>query len=125
MASTFSPNIQLEEPGRGDQVGVWDTPVNANMSVIDLTIGGIATQALNNSNVILSAAQFRSKGITFNSTLTGSFPDLVVQAGSLTVTPAPASSGGTLTIRWTDQNTGVGPTTTSWTWSGSPRGPHR
>lgn len=72
MASTFTPNIGLEEPARGDDVGVWDVPVNNNMTQIDLPIGGIATQALNNSNVVLSAAQFRSKGITFNSTLTGS-----------------------------------------------------
>jgi hypothetical protein len=26
MASTFTPNIQLEEPARGDDVGTWDTP---------------------------------------------------------------------------------------------------
>ncbi|MEH2547137.1 hypothetical protein V1283_003782 [Bradyrhizobium sp. AZCC 2262] len=28
MVSTFTPNIQLEEPARGDQVGFWHTPVN-------------------------------------------------------------------------------------------------
>lgn len=72
MASTFTPNINLEEPARGDDVGTWDVPVNSNSTLLDLTIGAIATISLNNSPVVLSAAQFRSKQITFNSTLTGS-----------------------------------------------------
>lgn len=72
MASTFTPNVQLEEPARGDDVGTWDTPVNANTTNIDLIVGAIATISLNNTNVVLSAAQFRSKQLTFISTLTGS-----------------------------------------------------
>jgi microcystin-dependent protein len=72
MVSTFTPNIQWEEPARNDDVGTWDTPVNNNGTLIDLVTGAIATIGLNNSNVVLSAAQFRSKQITFNSTLTGS-----------------------------------------------------
>lgn len=72
MASTFTPNIQLEEPARGDDVGVWDTPVNANMTVTDLVVGGMTTIALNNSPVVLTPAQFQCKTLVFNSTLTGS-----------------------------------------------------
>src|SRR5882672_4854572 len=72
MVSTFTPNIQLEEPARGDQVGVWDTPVNSNMTTIDKVAGAITTISLNNSPVVLGAAQYQSKQITFNSTLTGS-----------------------------------------------------
>lgn len=72
MVSTFTPNINLEEPARNDDVGTWDTPVNANTTLIDLVSGGITTISLNNSPVVLSAAQFQSNGITFNSTLTGS-----------------------------------------------------
>lgn len=72
MASTFTPSIQLEEPARGDDVGTWDTPVNANSTLLDLTIGGVVGIVLNNSNVVLSAAQFKSKNIVFSSTLTGS-----------------------------------------------------
>lgn len=71
MASTFTPNIGLEIPARGDDVGVWDTPWNNNTTVLDAVNGGIAFIGLNNSNVVLSAAQFRSKTIVFNSTLTG------------------------------------------------------
>src|SRR5882672_2280586 len=72
MVSTFTPNINLEEPARGDLVGVWDTPVNANMSVIDLVVGSAVGINLNNSPVVLSAAQFQSNILVFSSTLTGS-----------------------------------------------------
>lgn len=71
MVSTFTPNLQLEEPGRGDDVGTWDTPINNNSTLLDLVAGAIAPVLLNNSNIVLSGAQFRSKTITFNSTLTG------------------------------------------------------
>lgn len=71
MVSTFTPNIQLEEPARGDQVGTWDTPVNSNMTVVDKTIGAFTVVSLNNAPVVLNAAQFQSRTITFNSTLTG------------------------------------------------------
>lgn len=72
MVSTFTPNINLEEPARGDDVGVWDTPVNSNMSVVDLVAAGVAVIPLNNSPIVLSAAQFQCGTIVFNSTLTGS-----------------------------------------------------
>lgn len=71
MTSTFTPNINLEEPARGDDVGTWDTPVNANMTLIDLVAGGVTTITLNNSPVVLSAAQYKSAVIVFNSTQTG------------------------------------------------------
>ncbi len=70
--STFTANLNLEEVARGGDVGTWDTPTNSNWSITDLVVGGIATVSLNNTNVILSAAQFQARQITFNSTLTGS-----------------------------------------------------
>jgi len=72
MVSTFTANINLEEPARGDYVGTWDTPVNSNMTVLDTVVGGTVSIALNNSPVVLSAAQYQCKTITFFSTLTGS-----------------------------------------------------
>lgn len=72
MASTFTPNIDLEEPARGDQVGVWDTPVNSNMTVIDLIAGGRAVISGAAGSVVLAAAQFQANTITFNSTLLAS-----------------------------------------------------
>jgi hypothetical protein len=106
--STFSPNIQYEEVARGGDVGTWDTPTNSNWSISDLVQGGIATIALNNSNVILSAAQFQARNITFNSTLTGSvtitFPTsftknyevqhLCTGSSAFTITLETTASGG-------------------------------
>lgn len=71
MASTFTPNIQLEEPARGDDVGTWDTPVNSNMTLLDLVTAGTASITLNNAPVVLSAAQFQCNTLLFGSTLTG------------------------------------------------------
>lgn len=70
--STFSPNLQYEEVARGGDTGTWDTPTNSNWSISDLVVGGIATIPVNNTNIILSAAQFQCRNLTFNSTLTGS-----------------------------------------------------
>jgi microcystin-dependent protein len=72
MVSTFTPNIQLEEPARGDDVGTWDTPVNSNMTELDLCVGGIATISAAAGSVVLAAAQLQSRMITFNSTLAAS-----------------------------------------------------
>lgn len=72
MADPTSPNIGLAQPTRNSDVGVWDTPMNGNSSILDLCIGGTATIGLNNANVALSAAQFQCEEIVFNSTLTGS-----------------------------------------------------
>lgn len=72
MVSTYTPNVNLEEPARGDYVGTWDTPVNANMTLIDLIAGGQTTISGAAGSVVLSAAQFQCKTITFNSTLLAS-----------------------------------------------------
>ncbi len=72
MADPNTANISLLQPNRGTDVGTWDTPVNYNTGVLDTLLGGTANIPLNNTNVVLSAAQFQSKRITFSSTLTGS-----------------------------------------------------
>ena len=45
---------------------------HSGSTLLDLIAGGITIISLNNTGVVLNAAQFQSKGITFNSTLTGS-----------------------------------------------------
>src|SRR5882672_3887949 len=72
MASTFSPNLNLELVGRGDQVGIWDTPENSDWSILDSVTGNIATISGAAGSVVLSPAQFQSKTLTFNSTLLAS-----------------------------------------------------
>lgn len=70
MVSTFTPNIQLEEPARGDQVNTWTTAVNNIMTCLDFACGGTATITISSQPLTLSASQFKCKTLTFQSTLT-------------------------------------------------------
>lgn len=107
MASTFTPNVQLEEPARGDDVGTWDTPVNNNMTLLDLIAGGMTTISMAAGSVVLSAAQYKCKTITLNSTLaanaTITFPSSFVKSyevqnictnSSFTITLTTTAAGG-------------------------------
>lgn len=64
-------NKGLSQPARGSNVGVWDTPVNSNMDIIDASFGGTATVALTNSPVTLSSGQYQNVFITFTGALSG------------------------------------------------------
>jgi hypothetical protein len=35
MASTWTPNLNLEKPGHGDHAGDWDEVLNGNFDAID------------------------------------------------------------------------------------------
>lgn len=107
MASTFTPNVQLEEPARGDDPGTWDTPVNANMTLLDLIAGGMTTISMAAGSVVLAAAQYKCKTITLNSTLaanaTITFPTSFVKSyevqnictgSSFTITLTTTAAGG-------------------------------
>jgi microcystin-dependent protein len=72
MVSTFTTNVNLEEPARGDQVGTWDTPVNNNMTLADLIVGGNLNVMVGGSNIVLASNQYQQKTLIFVSTLTAS-----------------------------------------------------
>jgi hypothetical protein len=38
MASTFTPNLNLEKPAHGERVNDWDAVVNANFDAIDAAL---------------------------------------------------------------------------------------
>ena len=106
MPDPTTANIQLFQPTRGSDVGTWDVPVNGNMGILDLILGGVAVIPLNNANVTLASSQYESKTITFNSTLTGSviitFPTSFIKSyeiynvcsGSSSFTVTLATTGG-------------------------------
>lgn len=104
MVSTFTPNIQLEEPARGDQVGTWDTPVNSNMTLIDLVTGGTATIPVAGAGIVLATAQYQSKTIVFNSTLQASiivtFPTSFTKSYEI-LNQTTGSSNFTITLKTT------------------------
>lgn len=76
-------NKFLEQPARGSNVGVWDTPVNGNFGIIDNAFGGLATIALTNAPVILSSAQYQCMFITFTGALSGNCAITFPSVGSV------------------------------------------
>lgn len=66
-----TPNKNLEQPLRGSNVGVWDTPMNSNTSILDNALGGTTTIALTNAPVTLTDAQSQCVFINFTGTITG------------------------------------------------------
>ncbi len=71
--TTFTSNLGLTIPANGADAGNWDSQAaNPNYVTLDACLGGVTTVSLNNTNVVLSAAQNQSRMIVFSSTLTGS-----------------------------------------------------
>lgn len=71
MASTYTPNLELELMAAGDQSGVWGDPtLNQNVfGRMDAAYGDTATVALVASNVSLTLAQWRNVCIRFTGAL--------------------------------------------------------
>ncbi len=78
----FTPNKNLEQPARGSNVGVWDTPVNANTSIIDNSFGGVATIPLVNTPVTLSAAQYQCVFLNFTGAISANIAITLPAVGS-------------------------------------------
>lgn len=62
MTSTFTPNMDLEMPARGDYPNQWDLPANANYTKIDSAFGGtLSLSGLTGGMTVLTAAQANNK----------------------------------------------------------------
>lgn len=70
MVDPTTVNKFLNQPVSGSDVGVWDVPVNANMSIVDNSFGGLATIALGGSPVALSSTQYQCAFLRFTGALT-------------------------------------------------------
>lgn len=95
MASTYTPNLELELQAAGDNSGTWGDPtLNQNVFTrMDAAYGDTVTVALTNVNVSLTLAQWRNVCIKFTGILTGN----VVISFPLNPT-ASAAVGGTRVI---------------------------
>lgn len=107
MVSTFTTNKNLEQPGRGDQVGTWDTPVNSNMAILDDSLGGTTTIALTNANVTLSAAQYRCEFIVFTGTITANIAITFPYVGSFYTIENRTAGAFTITLKTTNASAEV------------------
>ncbi len=70
MPNPTTPNLVLEQPLRGAEVGTWDVPVNGNTGIIDTAFGGVTTLALSSANITLAASQAQASVLRFTGTLT-------------------------------------------------------
>lgn len=105
MASTFTPNKNIEKPGYNDYIDDWNTPVNADWDIIDKAFGGTHTVSLTNANVTLNQTQCQNVRILLTGVLSGNvtinFPASVsgfwivdnATTGSFTVTLSSAGGG--------------------------------
>lgn len=121
MVSTFTPNVQLEEPARGDQVNGWFAPVNTIMTTLDFCWGGTATITVSSQPLTLATSQFQCKTLTFSSTLTANitvtFPtsfiksyeiqNLCTGTSAFTITLATTAAGGTVIGAPPGENVGM------------------
>jgi len=96
MVSTFSPNIDLEKPGRGDDIGTWDTPVNSNMSIIDSKLGTVQSISLAGGSITLSNTQAQSAFLNFNGVLPS---NVTVTIPGLSSAPGTTVSGYFYTVQ--------------------------
>ena len=70
MASTFTTNLNLEEPATGDYVNAWASPVNFNFSIIDDIMGTSVPYTVTNGDYNFSVAQAAYLRILVSGTLT-------------------------------------------------------
>lgn len=111
MASTFTPNIGLEQPSNGSYNDDWDIPVNADWAAIDNVAGGttgITVTGIPQGVYPLSLTQYRPRNIEFLGTLSGNLvynlPSGVggtwslwnLASGAFTITFAVGGSGVTV-----------------------------
>lgn len=98
-----TPNKFLEQPARGSNVGVWDTPVNNNTGIIDNAFGGVANVSIAAGSVVLSSVQYQCVFINLTGALTGSVNVTFPAVGSFytLLNQTTGSSLGTITLKTT------------------------
>jgi hypothetical protein len=60
MASTYTTNKVLEQPGNGDYTDTWNVPVNADMGIIDQAFGGVTSLNATGGSATLNETEYRS-----------------------------------------------------------------
>ncbi len=107
MPSTFTANLNLEEPARGEQIGTWDTPVNSNTTILDAAYGATATIPLTNANVTLNTAQYQSQYIVFTGTISANILITFPYIGSQHTIENRTNGAFTITLQTTNASAEV------------------
>lgn len=72
MASSFTPNKNIEQPANGDDVGTWNVPVNNDWSIIDTALGGVSNFNVTGASgtTVLTTTQYQPLIFNFTGVLT-------------------------------------------------------
>ena len=71
MASTYTQNTGIEQPGSGEQSGTWGTTTNTNFDIIDQALHGQASIAISGSRDLTTNDGSTSEGANTVIVLTG------------------------------------------------------
>lgn len=82
MASTYSPNLNLQLQATGEDTGAWGQNLNNNVfSIIDSVLGNVLTLPLSGTDVTLNIAQTQNNFILLTGTLTTNVNVIFPQIG--------------------------------------------
>jgi len=84
MASTYTDNAGIEQPGPGEQSGTWGTTTNRNFDIIDRCLNGVGEITLNGTSSVLNTADGAESDGHYRVLLLGGSP-----TGQHTVTISP------------------------------------
>lgn len=84
MASTYTDNAGIEQPGPGEQSGSWGTTTNRNFDIIDRCLNGVGEITLNGTSSVLNTADGAESDGHYRVLLLGGSP-----TGTHTVTISP------------------------------------
>ena len=84
MASTYTDNAGIEQPGPGEQSGTWGTTTNRNFDIIDRCLNGVGEITLNGTSSVLNTADGAESDGHYRVLLLGGSP-----TGTHTITISP------------------------------------
>jgi hypothetical protein len=94
MPSTFTTNTGLEQPGDGEQAGLWGDTANTNYDILDRALNGVVSVSLASTSYTLTTSNGTlSEGQYAAINFTGA------PGGTATVTIAPSTAQKTYLIR--------------------------
>jgi microcystin-dependent protein len=71
VVSTFTPNLALEIPARGDYPNQWDLPMDATLNTLDTAYGGaLSITGLTGGTMVLTQAQANNNILYLSGSLT-------------------------------------------------------
>lgn len=114
MVSTFTTNKDLEKPGNGDYTDEWNVPVNGDLTIVDIAIGGKITYNATAGSQTLSTYNHTTKVLDTYSYI----PLYVLIEGAISANvtyTVPSGVGGQWILKNSTTDSGsTGPWTVTW-----------